>query len=784
MIGAALRRLAVAKHLRTKLTVLYAGLFGATLILISVAVYSAISNAAQRQVRGELTASGTVFDRVWSMRSEQLRQGAGLLSRDFGFRAAVATGDQATIVSAMENLRARFGIDLAFIVGVDGRIAGAESARLTPHADRLMQALYNSEAPAGVYVLDGIPYQMTATPILSPDLIGWVVFAARLDDGEMSALERLAAIPLDANVAHKTSRGWVLSSSSATGDSVALNRFMDKALADKVREPRLLATPAGAAIGLVKPLPSLTGGGDAVLVLTYPMARALAPYQPLLATIAVTGLLGLVMVVLGSWSLARSVTRPVSALDAAVGRLQRGEDGHVAVESADEIGRLAESFNLMATEIRERERRITHLALHDAETGLGNRLSLERAITDMAPQHGPRLFVAVMGVDRFAHVRGAVGYAVAARIIREVGERLARLQPEGAVARLSTDVLGLVFAADDAAGAEAVALWLLDQLEQPLHVGGDAIDVALTVGLVAAVAGAEGGAAIEQANIAFDQARTGKRKVAFFDAEAYGDPSSNLALMSGMLWAIRSGGIELFHQPKFDLRSRAVTGVEGLVRWRHPTRGLLRPDLFIPMAEDTGHIRTLTDWVLRQAIADQAAMARLGHEMEVSVNISGRLLGDRDFADFVDRMIPAAPGQICFEITETAVIENPDLALELLERFRNAGVTISIDDFGSGLSSLAYLKQIRGHELKIDKSLITDVTESQRDALIVRSTIDLAHSLGLKVTAEGVETPDTFQLLTAMGCDSIQGYLIAKPQPLNELLIFLREDGGSKRSYG
>jgi EAL domain-containing protein (putative c-di-GMP-specific phosphodiesterase class I) len=221
-----------------------------------------------------------------------------------------------------------------------------------------------------------------------------------------------------------------------------------------------------------------------------------------------------------------------------------------------------------------------------------------------------------------------------------------------------------------------------------------------------------------------------------------------------------------------------------LSRWRHPTRGMLRPDLFIPMAEETGHIRTLTDWVLRQAIADQIVMQRLGHEMEVSVNISGRLLGDRDFADFVDRTLETAAGKICFEITETAVIENPDMALELLDRFRNAGVSISIDDFGSGLSSLAYLKQIRGHELKIDKSLITDVGESQRDALIVRSTIDLAHSLGLKVTAEGVETANTFQLLAAMGCDSIQGYLIAKPQPLNELLIFLREDGDSRRSYG
>jgi len=783
MVGAAMRKLAMARHLRTKLTVLYAGLFGATLILISVAVYSAISGAAQRQVRGELTASGTVFDRVWSLRSDQLRQGAALLSRDFGFREAVATRDQATIVSAMENLRARFRVDKAFIIGVDGQVAAADAGQITPHAETLVQALYNSESPQGVFVLDGAPYQMVAAPILSPDLIGWVVFAARLDGQEMTALERLSAIPLNAQVVHRDgSAGWSLGAAKIGPSAGVLGAFMGQALADKARAPRTLATTQGPAIALVKPLPSLTGKDQAALLLTYPIGRAFAPYRPLLVSIGITGLAGLVLVVLGSWSLARSVTRPVSALDEAVGRLQRGEDGHVAVESEDEIGRLAESFNLMATEIRERERRITHLALHDAETGLPNRLSLEQALDDLRREG--RVFVAVLGVDRFAHVRGAIGYELAAQVIRQVGERLAGLQAGGAVARLSTDVLGLAFHAADAGAAEQAMLAMLAELEQPLHVGGDAIDVALTVGLAPLEPDADGAQAIEQANIGFDQARQGRRKIGFFDALEYGDPSSNLALMSGMLWGIRSGEIELYHQPKFDLRGRRVNAVEGLVRWRHPVRGMLRPDLFIPMAEETGHIRTLTDWVLRQAIADQKVMAQAGHELEVSINVSGRLLGDRDFADFVDRQVAGACGKLCFEITETAVIENPDVAFELLDRFRAAGVSISIDDFGSGLSSLAYLKQIRGHELKIDKSLITDVGESQRDALIVRSTIDLAHSLGLKVTAEGVETANVFQLLAAMGCDSIQGYLIARPQPLNELLVFLREDQGVIRSSG
>ena len=779
-----LRRLAMFKFLRTKLTLLYAALFGVTLILISVAVFSAISGAAQRQVRGELTASGTVFDRVWSLRSEQLRQGAALLSRDFGFREAVATRDQATIVSAMENLRARLRIDLAFIVGVDGQVTAADTSRLTLRAHDLAAAMYESEAPSGIFVLDGVPYQMIAAPLMSPDLIGWVVFAARLDQTEMSALERLAAIPLDASVAHKTKDGWVSSEKVSKADLASLAAFIEQAVAAKVTAPRTLKTSAGKAIALVKPLPVLTAGETANLVLSYPLARAFGPYRPLLAIIAGSGLLGLLLVIYGSWTLAKSVTRPISALDEGARRLQRGEDAQVPVESHDEIGRLAESFNIMATEIRERERRITHLAHHDAETGLPNRLSLEKGLDILRAAGDEGLFVAVLGVDRFAHVRGAIGYALAAQVIREVGERLAGLQPRGLVARLSTDVLALAFEAASESAAQALMLHLLGDLEQPLNISGDAIDVALTVGLAPVSPGDAPGAAIERANIGFDQARASRRKIAFFDAVAYGDPSSNLALMSGMLWAIRSGHIELYHQPKFDLRARTVNAAEGLVRWRHPTRGLLRPDLFIPMAEETGHIRTLTDWVLRQAIEDQAKLAQQGHEMEISVNISGRLLGDLDFADLVDRMAPTAVGKLCFEITETAVIENPDIAFEVLDRFREAGVSISIDDFGTGLSSLAYLKQIRGQELKIDRSLIMDVTESQRDALIVRSTIDLAHSLGLKVTAEGVEKPDAFQLLAAMGCDAIQGYLIAKPQPLSELLVFMRDDERRKRTYG
>lgn len=770
-------------RLRTRLTVLYVALFGAVLLLVSGAVYAAINGAAQRQVRDELTATGTVFERVWSLRSDRLREGAILLSRDFGFREAVATGDAATIVSAMENLKQRFGIDRAFIVQADGRVVGDHAEKLAGDAARLGAALESGDDPSGVVMLGSEPYQVMAAPV-TPDQTAWLVFAVRLDRAEMTALEKLSAIPLKAAVLHRDRGGWRRDDAPARVDGARWSEFIDRALARKAAGPGTLDETAGPSLALVKRLPSLTHDAPAVLLLRYPLALALAPYRILLVIVALAGAIGLAVVGWGSWALARGITRPISALDDAARQLELGQDAQVAIATHDEIGRLAQSFNTMATEIRDRERRITHLALHDGDTGLPNRLALERVVEAVSDLPPGQAHVAALGLQRFDHLRGAIGYALAAQAVRMIGNRLGGLAPASGVARVASDVLGFCLIADGPRAAADGAQRLMAALEQPLNVGGEAIDVTLNLGLAPIERGAGPGAAIERATIALDQARQGRRKVGFFDADAYGDPAANLSLMSGMLSAMQSGELELFYQPKFDIRTRSVTGVEALSRWRHPQRGLLGPDLFIPMAEETGHIRALTEWVLQRAIDDQRTLAAAGHDLDVSINISGRTLGEADFAAFAVEKAKSAVGGLTFEITETAVIENPETALAMLDQFHAAGIAISIDDFGAGLSSLAYLKRIRGHELKIDKSIVQGVTDSQRDALIVRSTIDLAHSLGLKVTAEGVETADGFSLLSAMGCDLAQGYLIAKPLPLKDLLTFLGDSQAKERSYG
>lgn len=769
-------------RLSTRLTVLYAALFGAVLLVVSVAVFLAISGAAQRQVRAELAATGTVFDRVWSLRSERLQEGASLLSRDFGFREAAATADAATIGSALENLRARMGVDHAFMVDAAGQVLGARFS--AADQARLARAFETADDPSGVFLLAGEPYQLVSAPVLSPELIGWVVFAVRLDRSEMQALEKLAAIPLDALVLHRGREGgWTNAHAPAELKTAAVRTVVERSLKAPASEPEDLRLASGRTVALVKPLPALEADSGAVLLLRYPLALALRPYEPLLLIVGLLGVAGLAVVSWGSWALARGVTRPISELDAAAHRLQRGEDAHVEAKGDDEIGRLAASFNTMAAEIRERERKITHQALHDDDTGLPNRHALERVIEPLTALEGVQVYVCALGLDRFSHMRHALGHKLSAQAVRMVGNRLGGLAPACGVARISTDMLGFVLiAADEAAALENVAR-LLVSLEQPVRVQGEPIDVALSVGL-APLEGAEVAISIERASIALDQARTARRKTAVFDAEAYGDPSANLSLMSNLLTGILQDQLELWHQPKFDMRRNAVTGTEALVRWNHPVRGMIFPDVFITMAEETGHIRALTEWVVRRAIADQRALAEAGYELDVAVNISGRVLGEADFVDFTREALADAVGRICFEVTETAVIENPEVALAMLDAFADMGLSVSIDDYGSGLSSLAYLKQIRGHELKLDRSIVADVTGSQRDALIVRSTIDLAHSLGLKVVAEGIENEDCFSVLAAMGCDMAQGYLIARPQPLSQLFDFLAQDRPKLRSHG
>jgi diguanylate cyclase len=756
------------RTLRVKLTVLYAGLFCLALLLIGATAYAVIAGNTQRLAQQQLANTSRVFDRIWNVRLAHLQDAALRTGRAPGLADAVRSRDDASIRSRLAELRSLAHSDIAFLVTREGLVISERDASSSV-SPGLQLALTRQDAAPGLMSEGGALYQAAAAAL--PGGQGWVVTGARLDDEQMNALRALSPIPLQASVVARTHDGW---GDGADPDRAVLDAFINQALQDEGANAQRLRASTGDAVALAAAIPSLDGT-QAVLLLRHSLSSGLSPYGALFNTLIAIGLGGVVLLIAGTWFLARGITQPLSTLETAARKLREGVYETVVVATKDELSRLAESFNAMTGAIRERERRITQLAFHDSETRLPNRVAMERKLN--AAARPERLYLAAIGVDRFAHVRGAIGYALAGELVRQLGGRLAHLAPNAPMARLSSDVLGVAFIATSEADALKRADALIANLEQSVSLNEQVIDVHITVGIAQPAGKDETPAAmIERASIALDQTRQRGQKAGMYDEAAYGDPARNLSLMGEMRRALETGAIYLTHQPKYNFRTGRIDSAESLVRWRHPTRGNISPDLFVPMAEDTGHIRALTEWVLERAIADQKTLHAAGFPLKLAVNISARLLSDTDFAKRAAALARQAQHQLCFEITETAVIDNPVAALENIELFASSGVHVAIDDYGSGLSSLAYLKQLPAHELKIDKLFVQNITSSQRDALLVRSTIDLAHGLGMNVTAEGVETPAAFALLASMNCDLAQGYLISRPASVEELIALLGDD--------
>jgi len=424
--------------------------------------------------------------------------------------------------------------------------------------------------------------------------------------------------------------------------------------------------------------------------------------------------------------------------------------------------------------VAEREAGLVHLAMHDPETGMPNRRALTDRIGDALEQAaGGAVAVVAVGIDGHARLRGALGYNSFNRIVCDVSARLCLANDGAEVAHMSTSVLGLVVRGDR---HEAVAakIAVLAALDPGYDLNGSPVDAFTRLGVAYLAEGLSAERLLEQASLALDRARRDDERVVVFDAAVQPDPNFNLALMSDMRAGMGDGQFSLHYQPKLSLHDGVVHGVEALVRWKHPARGNIPPDSFIGIAEETGSIRELTEWTLRRAMEDGARLRAQGVDILISVNISGRLLADQAFSERVLAMVSGENHRLCLEITETAVIANPLAAAAAIASFRTAGLKISIDDYGVGLSSLSYLKMLEADELKIDRSLVVAVSESERDRLILRSTIDLAHSLGMRVVAEGVETSEVQDALFALGCDMIQGYFISRPLAFDDVRAFLR----------
>jgi EAL domain-containing protein (putative c-di-GMP-specific phosphodiesterase class I) len=385
-------------------------------------------------------------------------------------------------------------------------------------------------------------------------------------------------------------------------------------------------------------------------------------------------------------------------------------------------------------------------------------------------------FLCVAELVNFAQLRRHVGAARADRLIFDVAERIAALLPTARLSAIGRSAIEFNFEGDGLDEADAALAALREAFAEPLDIDGESYRFDLLLaGAGAPVAHLDDVRLAEEAEEAAALART-EQRIVLRDLSSGAPAFDRLTLMRDLASALENGEMFLQYQPKVHVRRQQITSAEALIRWQHPTRGLILPGDFIQIAEESRDIGALTLWTLDQVIADQARLIEQGHDLSIFVNISGQLLGDPQFVAEACDKVRAAKARIGFEITETSVIRDPETAIAHLQQFADIGIPIAIDDYGAGLSSLAYLKQLPASELKIDKMFVMQLTSSNRDPLIVRSTIDLAHALEMEVTAEGVETQAALALLSVMGCDMVQGFLISRPVSFDAFVKFLADE--------
>ncbi len=481
----------------------------------------------------------------------------------------------------------------------------------------------------------------------------------------------------------------------------------------------------------------------------------------------------LLFIAVGFFALERWILKPIAIVAEALKAEASGHGATRALPAAnsEETRNLVEAFTEMRRQVHSRQVALEHQALHDALTLLPNRTllldRLQHAITT-AQREQSNLALLMMDLDRFKEINDTLGHQIGDRLLQEVGRRLLdTVRESDTVARLGGDEFALVLNGADAEQARRIASKTLDMLEDVFRIEGNHLYVGASLGIaVFPQHGASAQTLIQRADVAMYVAKRNKLRQSLYDPNQDQHSVGRLSLMTDLREAIDEGALELHYQPLLDIGSTLVTGFEALLRWHHPKFGKIAPDEIIPLAEQTGLIQPLTHWVLEHAIKTCAAWRHEYPDLGIAVNLSAHNLQDARLLEHLSIYLERhdLPAQfLTLELTESAMMADPEDGLRILNEIDAKGIAIAVDDFGTGFSSLAYLKQLPVDKLKIDKSFVRQMCQDDNDAVIVRSTIDLAHNLGLRVVAEGVEDRETWDLLQILRCDEAQGYHMSPP---------------------
>ena len=733
------------------------------------AVQAATNVAVRSQAQEQLDVGTRVFEQLLAVRGRQLHDAVQVLAADFGFKTAVASGDRATIRSALANHGTRINADAVMMLGLDGSLEVSTDPRISGPTAARLSARVMEQQRAGVQILlmpigDSI-YLLVQATVNAPLPIARVMMGFQVDQAFARELRELTLLELTL-VASQDGRPatWISTLPSATR---AL--LQDDMAGEPVAADDLMLIGAERYLG--QRLVLASGADFQVQALLHKsMTQAQQAFAPLDRNILLIAPAALLASLGGALLLARTISRPVQRLAAVAERVGQGDyQMPLELHRSDELGSLAKAFQHMQQGIAERERQLAHNALHDALTGLPNRTLAQERLGSAIAAGRPTALLYV-GVGNLRALNDSCGPGASDLALQQLSQRLqASLRPGDSLAQLMTSELLLLLENSDGDSAIVVGDRLQQLLSQPLHIGNQEIVLDCCVGIAAYPADGEtADDLLRRASIAMQDAAQLPGRLQMYERGRDAAHQRQIRLIRDLRLAPDNAELLLHYQPKLDIAAGQVRQAEALLRWQHPQLGMISPGEFIPLAERTGSIQGLTAWVIEESLRQLQAWNGRGLRLQLSLNISTEDLIDPKLPARVDQLlrryqVPAE--QLIFEVTESGVMVNPTLALQVLHDLRDLGISLSVDDFGTGYSSLTQLKRMPVQELKIDQSFIRDLDDASEDAVIVRSTIEMSHSLGLKVVAEGVELACSLRLLEHWQCDVAQGYLISRPLP-------------------
>jgi len=763
-----------------------AGVLALLLLVVVGATYFAVKTATTRAVENQaqvqLQTGSQVFERLIDLRGRRLQYGLDWLTVDLPFKQAVAEGKTVPILAALRRHGTGIRSSEVFVLDLDGKVMVSTLPILTrgqpfPYDNALRHAR-RTGLQMLIVALDGRPYLLVQDEVLDELPIARIVMGFPMDKLFANELRSMSNLEVSFLSVQNGIPGPLYSTQPDAYQAATLSLLREGHVDP---EPKIHLFYGQRVLSQVLPLANTDDGDEVRVLLQSPLDHALESFAPLDRQFLGIALAVLLVSLAGALFLARRVSRPLNALVQAAERIGAGDyRTPVRVRSHDEFGLLARAFNAMQSGIAVRERQLAHNALHDPLTGLPNRaLAMERlgsAISARRP-----VVLLYVGIENYRVINEGFGPEGVEEMLREASRCLSMsLLASDTAARIAGSEFLLLLENTEVDRAVARADRLYALLTEPQRIGHDELRHEVSIGIAAYPAdGQQVEELISRAAIARHDAASLPGHLQIYQQDRDLAHQRQITLIRDLRRAAIEGELFLCYQPKLDLKHGHVRQAEALLRWQHPTLGQVSPAEFIPLAERTGSMGSLTLWVIEEAIRQIAEWSQRGMLIQLSVNISVDDLADDDLAIRVTALLmqyQVDAEQLIFEITESAIMHNPQQALSVLEQLRGCGISLSVDDFGTGYSSLAQLQRLPVQELKIDQSFIRNLNNTSGDGVIVRSTIEMSHNLGLKVVAEGVEFAPSLKLLKQWNCDTAQGYLISRPLNAMAFEMWMRRE--------